>query len=98
MIPPAMDRAPTRIGPGLRSSYVRFLPITLRLMDNDVFGHVNNAHYYSLFDTAVCEFLVGRGILTWQGGAHYMVVAESGCRYWSEMAFPDQVTAGVRLS
>ena len=42
-------------------------------MDNDVFGHVNNAHYYSLFDTAVCEFLVGRGILTWRASDHFMV-------------------------
>ena len=66
-------------------------------MDNDVFGHVNNAHYYSLFDTAVCEFLVGSGILTWRGSDHYMVVAESGCRYHSEVAFPDQITAGLRV-
>lgn len=74
-----------------------FLPLTLRWMDNDVFGHVNNAHYYSLFDTAVCEFLVGRGVLTWGGGTHYMVVAESGCRYHSEVAFPDPVVAGLRV-
>ncbi len=66
-------------------------------MDNDVFGHVNNAHYYSLFDTAVCEFLVGRGILTWRASDHFMVVAESGCRYHSEVAFPDDVTAGLRV-
>lgn len=83
--------------PGPPCCYVRFLPLTLRWMDNDVFGHVNNAHYYSLFDTAVCEFLVGRGVLTWGGGTHYMVVAESGCRYHSEVAFPDPVVAGLRV-
>ncbi len=92
-----MNDVPKRPGPGLRSAYCRFLPISLRWMDNDVFGHVNNAHYYSLFDTAVCEFLVGRGILTWRASDHFMVVAESGCRYHSEVAFPDRVTAGLRV-
>lgn len=88
----------TRTGPGVRAQYRRFLPISLRWMDNDVFGHVNNAHYYSLFDTAVCEFLVRRGILTWKGSDHFMVMAESGCRYHSEVAFPERVTAGLRVA
>jgi acyl-CoA thioester hydrolase len=92
-----MDMISPRPAPGQRAEYRRFLPLTLRWMDNDVFGHVNNAHYYSLFDTAVCEFLVGKGILTWRGSDHFMVVAESGCRYWSEVAFPDQITAGLRV-
>ncbi len=71
------------------------LPITTRWMDNDVFGHVNNVNYYSFFDTAVCQFLVGAGILSWPNAAHFMVVAESSCRYHSELAFPDAVTAGL---
>jgi acyl-CoA thioester hydrolase len=92
-----MSTIPLRPAPGLRAEYRRFLPMSLRWMDNDVFGHVNNAHYYSLFDTAVCEFLVGRGVLTWRASDHFMVVAESGCRYHSEVAFPDQITAGLRV-
>ena len=88
----------TRPAPGLRADYRHFLPVTTRWMDNDVFGHVNNVHYYSYFDTAVCEFLVGRGILTWRGSSHFMVMAESGCRYHSELAFPDRVTAGLRVA
>ena len=83
--------------PGTRADYATFLPITTRWMDNDVFGHVNNATYYSFFDTAVCSFLVGHGVLDWVEGEHFMVVAESGCRYHSEMAFPDRVTAGLRV-
>ena len=84
--------------PGIRADYATFLPITTRWMDNDVFGHVNNVTYYSYFDTAVCEFLVSRGILTWRGSSHFMVMAESGCRYHSELAFPDRVTAGLRVA
>ncbi len=88
----------TRSEPGLRAEYRWFLPITTRWMDNDVFGHVNNVVYHSFFDTAVCQFLVQHGILTWRGSAHFMVVAESNCRYHSEVAFPDRVTAGLRVA
>jgi len=83
--------------PGRRADYHRFLPITTRWMDNDALGHVNNAAYYSYFDTAITYFLVLNGILTWRGSAHLMLVAENSCRYHSEIAFPDRVTAGVRV-
>jgi acyl-CoA thioester hydrolase len=82
----------------MRADYRRFLPITTRWMDNDVFGHVNNAAYYSLFDTAITHFFVQCSILTWQGGSHLLMVAESSCRYHSEAAFPDPLTAGLRLA
>jgi acyl-CoA thioester hydrolase len=84
--------------PGIRADYHVFLPITTRWMDNDVFGHLNNVVYYSLFDTAVCHSLVTRGILQIAGGSHIMVIAESGCRYHSEVAFPDPVVAGIRVA
>ena len=66
-------------------------------MDNDVFGHVNNAHYYSLFDTTICDYLTREGILRWRGPDLLMVVAESGCRYHSEIAFPERVTGAMRV-
>jgi acyl-CoA thioester hydrolase len=89
-----MSRPP----PGTRADYRVFLPMTTRWMDNDVFGHLNNVVYYSLFDTAVCHFMVQAGILTWKGGSHIMMVAESGCRFLGEVGFPDRLTAGVRLA
>ena len=67
-------------------------------MDNDVFGHVNNAAYYSFFDTAITYCLIQYGILSLQGGSHLLMVAESSCRYHSETAFPDRLTAGLRLA
>lgn len=84
--------------PGVRADYRRFHPITTRWTDNDALGHVNNAVYYSYFDTAITHFLVQNGILTWRGSDHLLMVAESGCRYHSEIAFPDRVTAGVRVA
>jgi len=88
----------SRTPPGVRADYCRFLPITTRWMDNDVFGHVNNATYYSFFDTAITHFLVQHSILNWSGADHMLMVAESSCRYYSEIAFPDRVTAGLRVA
>ncbi len=84
--------------PGIRADYRRFLPITTRWTDNDVFGHVNNATYYSFFDTAITHFLVQHSILKWHGADHLLMVAESSCRYHSEIAFPDRITAGLRVA
>ena len=92
-----MSILPVRPAPGRRADYVRFLTLSLRLLDNDIFGHVNNAHFYSLFDTTVCEFLTRRGILRWDGPEYLMVVAESGCRYHSEIAFPDAIEGAMRV-
>jgi acyl-CoA thioester hydrolase len=86
-----------RPAPGRRADYVHFLPLTLRWADNDVFGHVNNAHYYHLFDATVCQFLVTRGVLR-PGAELHTVMAESGCRYHSEIAFPQLIVGGLRVA
>ena len=88
----------TRPLPGHRDAYRQFTPVTTRWMDNDVFGHVNNAVYYSLFDTAVTSLLVATGLLDWHGGAQVMVVAESGCTYHRSVAFPEPLHVGLRIA
>ena len=65
-------------------------------MDNDAFGHVNNVTYYSYFDTAVTGWLAERNLVGLQDGPMWMV-AETGCRFLSEVVFPDLVTVGMRL-
>lgn len=67
-------------------------------MDNDIYGHVNNVVYYSLFDTAVNGWLIERGVLDIANGAQIGLVVETGCRYFSEIVFPDVVTAGIRVA
>src|SRR3984893_17759314 len=59
-----------------RADYRRFLAIPTRWMDNDIYGHVNNVAYYSYFDTAVNEHLIGEGGLDIRAGpAMGLVVA-----------------------
>jgi len=81
-----------------RDRYRHFVSITTRLMDNDLYNHLNNATYYSFIDTAVTSYLaqaVNRDL------AHdpvvYLVV-ENGCSYFHPIAFPDAVQCGLRVT
>jgi acyl-CoA thioester hydrolase len=70
-------------------------PVSTRWTDNDMFGHLNNAVYYELFDTAINAWIntstdVDPVTAPWLG-----VVAESGCRYFAELAFPDPLVVGL---
>ena len=84
--------------PTTRPDYRAFRRIPTRWMDNDVYGHINNVVHYSLFDTAVNGWLVDRDVLDFAGGEQVGLVVETGCRYFAEMAFPDVVTAGIRVT
>jgi acyl-CoA thioester hydrolase len=84
--------------PEPRERYRHFVTITTRLMDNDLYNHVNNATYYSFIDTAVTSYLaqaVRRDLAT-DPLAYY--VAENGCTYYAPVSFPDIVHCGVRVS
>lgn len=80
-----------------RSDYRHFQVIPTRWMDNDIYGHVNNVHYYSYFDTAVNQFLIERGVLDIHRGDVVGFVIDTACSYFSPIAFPDQVHAGIRV-
>lgn len=87
-----------RTTPASRDAYRAFRTITTRWMDNDIYGHMNNVVHYSLFDTAVNGWLIEQKVLDIHGGAQIGLVVETGCRYFGELAFPDIVTAGVRVA
>jgi acyl-CoA thioester hydrolase len=87
-----------RPGPSDRSAYKEFRTLTTRWMDNDPYGHMNNVVHYSLFDTAVNGWLIEAGVLDFLAGEQVGLVVETGCRYFSELAFPDRVTAGLRVA
>ncbi|MEN3236038.1 thioesterase family protein [Methylobacterium ajmalii] len=74
------------------------MPITTRWADNDVYGHVNNVVYYAFFDTAVNSVLIADGVLDIAKSPVIGLVVETGCRYFRSMAFPDRVTAGIRVA
>jgi len=84
--------------PESRSAYRAFAPISTRWMDNDVYGHVNNVVYYSWFDTAVNGYLIAQGALDIHVGTTIGLVVETQCHYFSPIAFPQKVTAGIRVA
>ena len=67
-------------------------------MDNDIYGHMNNVVHYSLFDTAVNGWLMDQGLLNPHTDESYGLVVETGCRYHTELAFPMEIQAGLRVS
>ena len=81
---------------GTRADYRFFLTIPTRWMDNDVYGHVNNVTYYSWFDTVVARFLIDTGFLHIPTAPVIGLVVETQCRYFAPIAFPDEVTCGLR--
>lgn len=80
-----------------RQAYQKFVPISTRWHDNDVYGHVNNVVYYSYFDTAVNSYLISQNALDINNGEVIGYVVNSQCDYLSAVAFPDALEAGLRV-
>jgi acyl-CoA thioester hydrolase len=81
-----------------RQDFVHFMAIPTRWMDNDVYGHVNNVNYYSYFDTVVNQYLIEQGVLDIQKSPVVGLVVQTGCSYFSSIAFPDLIHAGLRVT
>ena len=87
-----------KIAPEPASAYSVFRPISTRWMDNDMYGHVNNVVYYSWFDTAVNGYLIEQDVLDIHQGDTIGLVVETHCNYFSPIAFPQAVRAGLRVA
>ncbi|MGH8447094.1 MAG: acyl-CoA thioesterase [Solimonas sp.] len=81
-----------------RGAYPHFERLTTRWKDNDVYGHINNVEYYSYFDTVINHYLITVGGLDIHRGSHIGLCAESRCRYYDSLVFPDAIDAGLRVA
>ena len=91
VVPPAPD--------GLTSNDFPVLwPVGTRWADNDMFGHLNNAVYYQLFDTAINAWINTSTGLDPITTPALGIVAESGCRYFSELQFPQDLMVGLAVT
>ena len=79
-----------------RQDYVAWRNATTRWADDDVYGHMNNAAYFELIDTAVNAHLVEAGVDV-RGLSAIGIVAEVSCRYFEEMGFPAPVDVGLAV-
>jgi len=87
-----------RSQPLTRADFPYFWHISTRWADNDVYAHVNNAIHYQFFDTAVNGWLLEQKILDFGKTRTVFLVVETGCTYFAEIAFPDTIHAGIRVT
>jgi acyl-CoA thioester hydrolase len=78
-----------------RDDYVAWRRATTRWADDDAYGHMNNATYYELFDTAVNAHLFEATGTNVRRLPSIGVVAETSCRYFREIGFPAPVDIGL---
>ncbi|MGB2467548.1 MAG: acyl-CoA thioesterase [Candidatus Puniceispirillaceae bacterium] len=90
--PPHKPRAKTR------DAFRHFVACDTRWRDNDRYGHLNNAIYYELFDSAINQLLLENDLLDFASGAHVFLVASSGCDYFSELAYPQKLEVGLAIT
>ena len=79
-----------------RGDYVAWRTLSTRWADDDVYGHMNNARYFELIDTAVNAHLVEATGHDIRSLPAIGIVAEVSCRYFREMGFPAPVDVGLR--
>jgi acyl-CoA thioester hydrolase len=70
---------------------------TTRWADDDVYGHLNNATYFELIDTAVNAHLIEASGVDIRRLDAVGVVAEVSCRYFAELGFPAPVELGLAV-
>jgi acyl-CoA thioester hydrolase len=80
-----------------RADYRYLETVPTRWMDNDVYGHINNALYYGFFDTAINNYLIDEGGLDIISGDVIAFTVESQCQYHRPVAFPETLEVGLRV-
>jgi acyl-CoA thioester hydrolase len=80
-----------------RAHFDYVVSATTRWSDNDMYGHLNNAVYYELFDSAINEWLISGAAIDVMALPELGVVAESGCRFFQEVEYPGKLDVGVRI-
>lgn len=80
-----------------RADFPHFLGIPTRWMDNDIYGHLNNALYYAFFDTVINQYLIEQGGLDIHTGDIIGLAVETHCQFFQSIAFPEVIDAGLRV-
>ncbi|HJQ07581.1 MAG TPA: acyl-CoA thioesterase [Nocardioides sp.] len=80
-----------------RSAYKVWRQATTRWADDDAYGHLNNARYFELIDTAVNAHLAEATGVDIRRLPQIGLVAEVSCRYFAEMGYPRPVDMGLAV-
>ena len=80
-----------------RADYRVWRTATTRWADDDVYGHMNNARYFELIDTAVNAHLAEATGVDIRDLPAVGVVAEVSCRYFREVGYPEPIELGLAV-
>jgi acyl-CoA thioester hydrolase len=72
--------------------------VSTRWADTDIYGHVNNAVYTQLFDTAINGWIIEETGFNPGAAPVIGVVVQFNCTYYREIGFPQTLTVGVRIA
>jgi acyl-CoA thioester hydrolase len=72
--------------------------LSTRWADTDVYGHVNNAVYTELFDTAINGWIIEETGFNPAAAPVIGVVVQYSCSYHREIRFPQTLTVGIHIT
>ena len=78
--------------------YKYYEEIDTRFSDNDVFGHLNNIIYYSLFDSVINRFLIKKCGYDPITSDTIAVSPETRCVFKKSFKYPEKILAGLSTS
>jgi acyl-CoA thioester hydrolase len=81
-----------------RGDYRYWQQVSTRWVDNDAYGHINNAVYFSYIDSVVNQFLIEHQLLDIEKSEAIGLVAQSQCRFFQSLSYPGTVDCGLRVT
>ena len=69
--------------------------VDTRFGDNDIFGHLNNVIYYSLFDSVINRFLIKKCKYNPFSSNIIAISPETRCKFKKSFKYPDTIIAGL---
>jgi len=86
-----------RVSAPARDLYVYWQMVSTRWRDNDIYGHVNNAVYYSYIDSIINGYMVEQGVLDPWASEIIGIVVESHCQFYQSLRYPVLIDGGLRV-
>ena len=79
----------------IKSNYNYLEKIDTRFGDNDIFGHLNNIIYYSIFDSVINRFLINICDYNPLCSEVIAISPETRCKFRKSLSYPEKVEAGL---
>ena len=79
----------------IKSNYSYLERIDTRFGDNDIFGHINNVIYYSLFDSVINRFLINKCEYDPFNSEVIAISPETRCKFIESLKYPEKIDAGL---